>query len=327
MIEKFGTVAKLNPATGEVSIVGFAQAPGLLWAGLARDSNGKIYSANGDNVLGYSIYEIDPDTGQATFVVQTALIGLGAMAFDSGDVLYAYDHRNGPVIDDIEDLLTIDLVTGATTFIGDLTTFGRGRMDFFNGNLWTHNVSNGLSVIDLNTALPTDVNPFANAIPFSFPDAFCISPEGSMYYVGIDLWILDSTTGATSRGPELSFYSLWAGAVFLEDANEPFALWFGGLPNSQMEIHVAGAAPFSTLTLLTGTGHGGSTNIPAGFPCSGLKLNLKRRISLIGTVTTDIDGRANLGTVFVPAAAIGQVSVQAINLSSCAMSNAATIWN
>lgn len=320
-------MAKLRPADGQVSIVGFAQGPGLLWAGLARDSSGRVYTANGDYNIGYSIYEINPDTGQEIFVVQTALKGLFGLAFGPGDVLFAYDHRNAPVIDDVEDLHIVDLGTGATTFIGELTTYGRGRLDFLNGVLWTHNVENGLTQIDLNTSTPTDIYPLASAVPFTFPSAFCISPEGTMFFIGVDLWVLDSTTGATSRGPELSLYALWSGAVFLDGSPEPFALWFGGIPDGPMEIHVAGATPFSTLHLLAGTGHGGSTNIPAGFPCSGDKLNLKRPVRAVGTITADIDGKANLGPVFVPAAAIGQISVQAIDLSSCGMTNAATVWN
>lgn len=85
MMEKFGAVAKLNPSNGEVSIVGFAQGPGLLWAGLAQDSSGRIYTAHGDYSIGYSIYEINPDTGQETYVVQTALKGLFGLAFGPGD--------------------------------------------------------------------------------------------------------------------------------------------------------------------------------------------------------------------------------------------------
>jgi len=200
-------------------------------------------------------------------------------------------------------------------------------LDFLNGVLWTHNVENGLTQIDLITAVPTDINPLANAVPFTFPSAFCISPEGTMFFVGVDLWVLDSTTGAASRGPELSLYGLWTGAVFLDGSPEPLALWYGGIPNGPMEIHVAGATPFSSLTLLAGTGHGGATNIPAGFPCSGDKLNLKRPITSLGTIAAGIDGKANFGPVFVPAAAIGRISVQAIDLSSCTMTNAATVFN
>ena len=148
-----------------------------------------------------------------------------------------------------------------------------------------------------------------------------------MYYMGVDLWMLDSVSGAIGRGPELSYYTLWSGALFMDGEPESFALWYGGIPNGPMEIHVAGATPFSTLTLLAGTGHGGATNIPAGFPCSGDKLNLKRPITSLGTITADIDGKANFGPVFVPAAAIGRISVQAIDLSSCTMTNAATVFN
>lgn len=327
MIEKFGAVGKLNPNNGQVTVVGFAQGPGQLWHGLARDSSGKIYSANGDNILGFALYEINPSTGQATFVSQTSFIGLRGIAFGPGDVLYGWDHRNGPVVDDLEDLHIIDLATGGSTFIGELTGNGRGRMDFYGGHLWVHNVVEGLSQIDLNTAAPTDVNPLASAVPFTFADAFCISPEGSMFYMGADLWILDSDTGAVSLGPEVSLGALWSGAVFLDNAPEPFTLWFGGLPNGQMEIHIAGASPLSILNLISGNGHGGSTIIPSGYPCNGTELNLNSRVTSLGTVAADINGRASLGPVFVPAAAIGRISVQAIDRTNCATSNAATVWN
>lgn len=117
------------------------------------------------------------------------------------------------------------------------------------------------------------------------------------------------------------------GHRFLGGSPEPFDLWYCGIPNGTIEIHVAGATPFCAMTLLASTGHGGATNIPAGFPCCGDKLSLKRLSKSLGTIADVIDGKANSGPVFVPAAAIGCISVQSIDLWSCTVTNAVTVFD
>lgn len=51
---------------------------------MAMDSQGRIYGAYGRDFAPYAIYEIDPNTGLATFVVQTYFIGIRAMGFGPG---------------------------------------------------------------------------------------------------------------------------------------------------------------------------------------------------------------------------------------------------
>ena len=326
MIDTSGDVARLDPSTGQVTSIGSTGISGRLWDGMAIDSQGRIYSAYGDWIVGYGIYEIDPQTGQATFVVQTQLGGIGAIAIDSYDVFYAHDHRDAPLIVSPEDLHVVDLITGTTSFIGELGGTGRGKMDFFGGILWAHNVEVGLVQVDENTAVPTDVNPAAPPIPFTFPDAFCSSGEGTLFHLGIHLWVLDPSTGAATRGPVISQYSDWSGAVVLDSQPEPFSLWYGGLTGGPMEIHLSGASPGSSIALAWTIGPGGPTTIPGGFPCSGLSLDLNGGMRPLGTITAGLDGKATIGPFVIPPAASQTLRIQAVDLATCSTSNVATVW-
>lgn len=329
MIEKGGSLASLDPSNGQVSIVGSTGIHGLLWDGLAIDSQGRIFAAYGDWIAKYGIYEIDPNTGRATFVAQTSLGGIRSLAFDSNDTLYAIDARNAPLIDTPYDLHTVDLSTGTTNSIGDTWgpgSDGPGKLTFADDILWAHNVSAGLVQIDVNTGISVDVNPQVPALPFTFPDAICSTTDDTLYYIGNHLWILDRLSGAVSQVALVSLFASWSGAVFLDSPTRPFSLWFGGTTNGPMEIRVAGGTPSGVVALAWSNGPGGPTPIPGGFPCSGVMMSLNSGMRLLDTLTLDIDGKASMGPQLVPASASQRVHVQAIDLTTCRTSNVAVVW-
>jgi len=326
MIEKGGSVASLNPATGQVSIIGATGIHGLLWDGLAVNSQGKIFAAYGDWIAKYGIYEINPTTGQATFVAQTNLKGIRGLAFGPGDILYATNHRDAPLIDTPDDLHVVNLLTGTTTFIGDTGSVSLGKITYANGVLWAYDAGDGLVQINTVTGVATDVNPLVPALPFTFPDALCSTSDDSLYYVGNHLWIMDKETGAVSQVSLVSIFASWSGAVFIDDPTKPFSLWFGGTTNGLMEIKVSGGTPNGVIALAWATGAGGPTPIPSGFLCSGVILDLNINMRLLATLSLGNDGKGILGPQFVPASAAQRVRVQAVDLTTCQTSNVAGVW-
>ena len=326
MIDKSGNVARLDPSTGQVTSIGSTGISGRLWDGMAMDSQGRVFSAYGDWAVGYSIYEIDPQSGQATFVVQTSLGGVRGLAFGPGDILYATDHRDAPLIDSPDDLHIVDLSTGATTFIGDTGSTSLGKISYAAGTLWAFDADDGLVEIDVNTGLATNVNPLAPPPPFNFPDALCSTAEDTLYHIGGEVWLLDHPTGASTRGPDITLYALWSGAVFLDSQPEPFSLWYGGLTGGPMEIHLSGASPGSSIALAWAVGPGGPTAIPGGFPCSGVSLDLNAGLRPLGTITAGLDGKATIGPLVIPPAASQTLRIQGVDLATCSTSNFATVW-
>jgi hypothetical protein len=97
---------------------------------------GKLYNLNGAENFDIThswIYEINPDTGQATYVSQNSNIYVEALAISDDGVAYAADN----VFTD--NFYSVNLDTGAMTFIGHLETLSPSgiHMDFdCEGTLW-----------------------------------------------------------------------------------------------------------------------------------------------------------------------------------------------
>jgi len=116
ILGKWGALYSIDPKDGVGTLVGYTGEHTYIWNGLAMNSQGELFAATGNYVAGFAIYEIDPATGQATFVVQSDLFGLNSMAFDSNDNLYVSNDRYFPASGSPFDLCTLDL---ATRWIGN----------------------------------------------------------------------------------------------------------------------------------------------------------------------------------------------------------------
>lgn len=288
---------------------------------MAMDSQGRLYGAYGRHFAPYAIYEIDPQTGQATFVVQTNFIGIRAMAFDSADVLYISNERDAPFGLSPTDLHTLDLGTGATTLIGEIGgVFTLHTMEFSGGQLWGYVLDDGLIQIDFATARPSDINPGFWG-PWNGTSSMCFDSEGALYFVDTYLWMLDTQTGVASLVNPLSLFGYWADAVFVEGPTPTFSLWLAGTTGGPMGIKVSGATPNGQVAVAWSSGGGGPTPIPSGFPCAGTELDLNANMQLLGTITADGQGKGVIGPQLVPASAIGRIRVQAIDLTTCTTSN------
>jgi len=85
---------------------------------------------------------------------------------------------------------------------------------------------------------------------------------------------------------------------------------------------VTGATPNGNVALVYGFGDG-PTTIPSTFPCAGTVLNVGNPNLDNRVVSADANGNATLST-FVPGAACGAVNVQALDVTTCAVSNVVT---
>jgi len=315
-----GDLWSVDIRNGELTFLGLTGQHTHFWNSMAMDSQGRLYGAYGRYFAPYAIYEIDPQTGFATFVVQTSFIGIRAMAFDDNDVLYISNERDAPISFSPTDLHTLDLATGATTLIGDTGVFVLHTMEFSNGTLWGYAFDKGLIQLDTITGQATDVNSNIWG-PWNATSSMCFNDEGALYFLDTYLWMFDSQTAGASLVNSLSLFGFWADAVFVEGPMPAFSLWLAGTTDGPMGVNFSGATPNGPVAIAWAKGDGGPTPIPSGFSCSGVAMDLNPNMQLLGTLAADNLGQGTFGPNFVPASALGQIRVQAIDLFTCATSN------
>lgn len=320
----------LSPKDGSVIRTGWALGARGTWYGLARDSQGLLVGASGQfHPLAnepYGIYSIDPLTGGTLLVVQTSLFGITAIAFGPGDLLYALhdpSYGQGALI----DLIRIDLLTGASTLVGNTGITLSDTLTYGDGFLWTYHGGEfglGLMRIDPLTGMATDVNPGLRG-PNDLVDSLTFSDDGVLYLIDYGLWIVDTVTGVPVFVNFIPGFPLFYCAEFVPGLAEPFSLGLRGESGHLMGAFVAGATPGGRVALLHGYGYGGPTTIPGGSPCAGGWLDLRSPVRLVSVLTAGLDGKAEVGPVFVPAQVRGRVRLQALDLATCATSNVARV--
>lgn len=316
-----GDLWSVNPRNGQASFVGLTGFHTHFWNSFAMDSQGRLFGAYGRYFAPYAIYEIDPHTGAASFVVQTNFIGIRAMAFDDQDVLFVGNERDAPLSLSPTDIHTLDLGTGASTLIGEAGVFKLHTLDFHDGELYGYALDHGLCRIDLATGAAIDVAPELEG-PWNFATvSMAFDNQGALYYLDTYLWMFDAETAGTSLVDEVSVFGYWADAVFIEGPTPTFTLWLAGQTDGPMGVKFSGATPGGEVAIAWTSGPGGPTAIANGFPCAGVELDLNSDMRLLGIVAADQAGKATLGPQFVPASARGQIRVQAVDLATCETSN------
>lgn len=316
----------LDPRTGQVLRTGWALGATGTWSGLAKDSQGTLYGCSGNYFTPYRIYEIDPSTASTRLVSQTSLLGVSAIAFGAGDVLYALNDPSVP-FSGVFDLVRIDLATGNSTLIGSTGNRYVFSLTYGLGTLWAwsggYNGS-GLVRIDPLTGLAVDVNPAVRG-PMDATDSLCSSDDGVLYLVDYGLWIVDTLTGVPAFVDFIPGIPLSDAAEFMPNLPAPFSLGVRGETGHPMGAFVAGATPNGTVALLHGDGYGGPDAIGAGLPCSGILLDLNAPVTLIRILTAGPDGKAEIGPAYVPLQVRGRVRLQALDLTTCEVTNVARI--
>jgi hypothetical protein len=142
----------------------------------------QLYNLNGAETFDINhtwIYEIDRETGQATFLSQNSNVYLNSLAISDAGVAYAADN----VFTD--NFYSVNLATGALTFIGHLETlFPSGfHMDFdCQGTLWaTTSLSNDSP--DVIYTIDTETGHATYVATFEFGSAgfngFAVLPQAS----------------------------------------------------------------------------------------------------------------------------------------------------
>lgn len=321
MLGTNGDLWTMAPNSGQMTYFGDTGVHYAFWSAMAMDSQGRLYAATGRYFVPYAIYELNPQTGAASFIAQTTLLGVSGMAFDANDVLYVANDRTAPQSARPMDLYTVNLTTGIETFIGDTGVNNMLAIDFEpNGILFGYPYADGLVTIDTATGVATDVDPNYRG-PNGAVVSMCFDDEGTLYYIDEFLWMLDAETGVASFVDWAAPFGYWAEAVFVEGPAPQFSLWLSGTTGGPVNVKLAGATPGGAVAVVSGQRPGGPTAIGSGFPCAGILLTLDNAMRLEAVVVAGVDGKAVVGPQFVPPAAIGTVRVQAVDLTSCATSN------
>ncbi len=319
-----GDVYKINPKTGQTTRIGTTGLNQNLWHSMARDSQGRIFSAYGYWSVPYAIYEINPSTGQATFVSQTALKGISGLAFGPGDVLFAVNDRAAPVSYGPDDLHTIDLATGSDALIGPTNLVSMGSLVYGQGSLWGYDGDLGLVNLDSATGAATDVNP-SFVGPRDFNESYCFSDDAVLYEVDAGLWVQDTLTGVPTFVGPLNYFGILGGIEYLPGPTSPFVLGTLGETGGPMGAQVWGATPNGSVVLLYALGAAGATLVPSGQPCAGTLLNLNSTVAAATILHADSQGHALVGPAFAPAAVAGSARLQALDITTCATSNLAQV--
>jgi hypothetical protein len=290
---------------------------------MARDQNGRIYSAYGRYDHPYEIYLIDPVTATPALQCTTSLSGITGLAFDELDRLYALSERT-PGTSSEFDLYQVDLATGQTTLIGDTQLTNCGTLTYGGGSLWTFDgFTHGLVRIDPATAVATDVNPgFLGPADW---DSLVMTPEGVLYQLNSGLWVQDVQTGVPSLVAEAPYFGIFGGAEYLPGPAPPFALGTLGQTGGPMGAQAWGATPGGDVVLLAALGPAGVAQIPAGRPCAGATLDLNATYRAAAVLRADAQGHALAGPFRAPAAVAGSLRLQALDLTTCTTSNLARV--
>jgi len=323
-LESGGGFHRIDLRTGLTTRLGSTGVTGFLWTSLAQDSSGRLFSSFGRFDHPYEIYEVNPLTGQATFVLQTAFIGISSMAFGPGDLLYLTEDTSAPLLNGY-DLFTLDLATGATTQIGATGLNTITALDFDDqGRLWAFAHLTGLVELDLATGAARDVNPTFQGPPDP-PKSMVFGEAGALWMIDLAVWITDTSTGVPPMVAQMTYFSIFSGLEYVKGPTPPFSLWTTGETGGPMSVRAVGATPGGTVAVLLAIGRGGPTAIPGGYPCAGTLLDLNSSLSPLRILRANAQGRLEIGPLQVPTSYGGTTHLQAVDLQTCRTSNHARI--
>ncbi|TAH39563.1 MAG: hypothetical protein EYC70_01895 [Planctomycetota bacterium] len=300
----------------------WAIAPGenLLINSMAKNSAGQIYVAGSDaSGVGHApLALLDLDRARFTIVADVPLQTIRGMAFGSGDVLYAIESGFA----DIDDLYTIDPLTGMVQFVGSTGHTAIQSLAYWNGLLYAYDNANlvpgpGLVTIDPATAQTTDVNPAVSSGTNDF-QTLCFDSAGVLYGASTILATIDTMTGKPDVYAGL--YPLVRGMEFMDPIPYAMRLTVVGACPGTLQAAIMGGSPRDRIAFLYSIGSSGPVAIPSG-PCRGTVLELGANASLGVMSNSGQFGNARSIEFPVPAVTCGQLRIQALNLTTCETSN------
>jgi hypothetical protein len=193
----------------------FFNFPPTIWLGEApAQMSGSDFDFEGNwYAVAYNggLYKVDPGTGSATFIGSTT--SLNSLVYDTTMETW---YTCGTDSSGIDSLFTIDITTGATTFIGHFGTpnFMISLMCDTDGNMYSYDVlfggNSNLYSIDTDTGEATVIGDMGHN--------FCFAQEGKFdrntgilylaaYDVGIDLGFWATCDPATGEVTILNYFS------------------------------------------------------------------------------------------------------------------------
>jgi len=315
-----GNLHSIDIKSGESSYIGSTGQTHYYWSAMAIDSQGRVFASFGTYSAAFLIYEINPSTGRGISSIQTNLFGISGLAFDDNDVLYAINDRDAPLSTRYMDLYQIDLTTGGTTLIGYTGIRNALALDFYDGSLWTYNLGKGLQKIDPVSGIGSDVSPWIVG-PIGSTISLCINDAGTMYYVDGGLWMVDRDKGSFSLVRAIYPFGWWAEAVFVEGPDPPQSLWLAGQSEGPVGVKVRGVTPGGNVAFLWSEGLGGPSYLPAGSLCPGVELRIAPNYRLATITTANAQGETGIPPMYLPASARRSFRIQAIDLTTCEITN------
>ncbi len=319
-----GNVSSVDVHSGAASLIGSTGLNQYSWSAMARDSSGRLIASYGRFDHPYEIHEINTSTGQATFISQTDLNGIGAMAFGPGDILYVAHDTTTPAGPHPFDLYIVDLVSGLSSRVGATGLTNLASLAYGKGELWGYDGNLGLVRIDPATGLASDVNPSFRG-PLDLTESLSFGEGDVLFLVDAGLWVMDKITGVPCLVGSTFYPGVFGGVEFLPGPAPPFALGTLGQTGGPMGAEFVGATPDGQVALLLALGPGGPTPVASGYPCAGTILDLNSGLTLVSLLRADSAGSARIGPAFVPPAAAGSARLQALDLTTCATSNLAQV--
>lgn len=196
-------VYKYNPTTKETCFVGPTGLSTDIPFDMAFHPDGTLYAITDTAEL----YTLDPLTATATFVANVSMGGTNSMVISDAGVCY--------INVGLQDLATVDLVTGVVTVIGTIQTpgpitwTGAGDLAFFNGLLYYTTLAPSFALIIVNIATPSASTFVGNTADVIFGLA-TMNVGGTEYLYGLsgsstNVYRIDETTGVfTETTPALS---------------------------------------------------------------------------------------------------------------------------
>lgn len=317
-----GDFFEVSPHSGEYSLLSPAALIQRDWPGMAQNSTGNILvvSVPWNQLSSSDLFAVNPSTGQITYVVTTDQVGISAIAFGPGDVLYAIVDIDFPSNPHRYELYTIDLATGSSTRIGATGVFGIVAMDFDGTNMFVWAAENGLHEIDLSTGQVSDVNPgFLGSVDLS--KSMCFSDDGVLYALDFAFWLMEPTTGV-GNFVDLSFPGILGGVEYIPGPSQTLALWQTEQVGNATDLKIRGATPGGQVAILAADDSLGSFLIPPRFQCAGTLIDMNSATTrLVTTATANTQGEINLGPFVLPMRARGHLRLQAVDLQTCITSN------
>ncbi len=318
-------LGSMDPKTGAWVAIGDTGIGSYWWTGMAKDDQGTLYAVHGDLDHPFVVYEIDPATAQATFVVQTDLVGIQGVSFGPGGLFYAVAESSyaGP-----DSLYTIDLQTGVSTLVGPTGAQGIESLAFDGADLYAWDHDNplgggpGLVRIDAVTGIAHDVSPrIGQGHVYTHPGigTLAFSDDGALYGAGDALYLVDLESG------QLTFVTAYVPSPnameFAPGEPEPFSLTAQGRTGGRMRLSARGATPGGDVAFFYALDRDGSAVVPPLRPCAGALLDLRPRVFLVDLKTADATGRAVTHAGWVPDVEDGCIRIQALDLATCTTTN------